>query len=425
MKRKTMINFLKSLAGMSDEEAVQTVQELELGKAGGVGHAETLTSGERVADLWREGELHKTPGREVVNVGPGQASSGGGAEAMVREYSRTAPQKGVQIEAEKLGEELGSLRATMKAMAEAMAGFTVAMKTNTAAVALLVKAKETEDDEEDEESEVVEINESKAKALFARAKAMLDRAETAKALADEMDDPEAAKAKRVEGRALRKSAARLLLKARDAAIIGKQKDICKAIKDLIAGNRFLKADINVVQEEEDEDDEETGKARLPAAPVVPAAAKGGEADKNAKGNQVDRQNPENGNQDSAAKAGELNADEIRSQLAAALKGNTVLEGKINTIMDALAGKSISAAPQTVPILTELMKGDVNVIATQISDRIEDGIDGGSLNDAAAMRARDLLSKFTAVRKGTLTEATFKDMLAVAPQAVKDIFAVAA
>ena len=420
MKRKTAIDLLKGFLGanVSDAEVTQIVKDLELGKAAPE-HAVTLTSAEEHDDVWTEGELHRMPSREKINVGPSQASSGGGAEKMVAQYSSPAPQRGLVIEAEALCEMLAPLTGTMKALQEGQ-------KIQTSLLVAMAKAEDEEEDDEEEdeeESEVVEINEAKAKGLLKKARKLLERADIEKSMAEDEEDVALRTAGKAKSRATRKAAARLLVKARLLAFASGKKgvELRKSIKELIAGNRFLKADINVVQEEEEdeeEEEEEEGEGKAKAK----AKAKAKEGDK---GNQADHAE-EDGNQADAAKAAApVISNSDMEQVRKALEGITVLNGKVNTIMDTIAGRPAVAAAAPVVDSTALMKGDMNALALQLSDRIEQGIDDGYLDNAAAMRARDLLSKYQAVRKGVLNEKTFNDQLAVAPQAVKDVFKLAA
>ena len=67
----------------------------------------------------RHGPGSKVPSG-TVNVGPGQAASGNGAEKMEGEYSRHAPQRGVQSATEKLGRDIAGMRGTMKSMGSAV-----------------------------------------------------------------------------------------------------------------------------------------------------------------------------------------------------------------------------------------------------------------------------------------------------------------
>lgn len=73
----------------------------------------------------------------TVPVGPGQAASGNGAEKMEREYSRHAPQSGVQRATEKLGEDIMGIRKAMKSLFTVVDGLNMQIETlkSTTAVA--------------------------------------------------------------------------------------------------------------------------------------------------------------------------------------------------------------------------------------------------------------------------------------------------
>ena len=131
-----------------------------------------------------------------VNLGPSQAASGNGADKMVREYSRPAPQEGVQRATDMLGRELMATRVAMKSgmsalvsairaqgivieamksgmslpaagvamdktAVEAMAKSIVAAVVATAKARpfVLVKAKDEDDDEEDDDKPVAKADE--------------------------------------------------------------------------------------------------------------------------------------------------------------------------------------------------------------------------------------------------------------------------
>ena len=128
----------KVMHRLTPEERTVMIQEAgaiaqsELGKA-----SELLEMGDdhgrigQVEDQWDgppDDSLHVSGGHGpgstaapgAVNVGPSQAASGNGAEKMEREYSRHAPQGGVQAATEKLGREIAGMRGAMKSIFKAL-----------------------------------------------------------------------------------------------------------------------------------------------------------------------------------------------------------------------------------------------------------------------------------------------------------------
>lgn len=72
-----------------------------------------------------------------VGVGPSQAASGNGAEKMEGEYSRHAPQSGVQSATERLGRDIAGMKGAMKSMLAAVEGMGTqieVLKSSTAAI---------------------------------------------------------------------------------------------------------------------------------------------------------------------------------------------------------------------------------------------------------------------------------------------------
>ncbi|MDE2232576.1 MAG: hypothetical protein KGJ90_00390 [Patescibacteria group bacterium] len=442
MNLKTLAQALKIVKGADPAAIAAITDDAALEKAAGALEslaASRMPAHEIVDDHWTEGNLHRAPTAEEINVGPSESASGAGAEKMVRDYSKPAPQSGVQLDAEKLARVLPKMMHTMKAHDESIATLVkTAQATNTLLKTLFAKAEEDEEDEEDEEeeSEVVEINASRAKALFKKAQKLLTKAEEKKEEMEDMDKDER-KACKAEIKALRKAAAKLIVKARTAALAGRKggADTLKSIRELLAVNSLLKSDINVVQEEEEEeeeeeeDEDEEAKARA-AADLKKAEdeKKKEEEEKKAlevaekakthdKGNQADHKDAATGNQaDEAAKA----VAEIAGRVEKALTGLAVLQTDVRGLFDVIAGKSRVGGD-----MPEISKASTPDKESALLTTINEMEDKGSLDMPNAMAAREILTHMGLARAGQMDPTIVNDRLARAPAVIRDIFKQAA
>jgi hypothetical protein len=155
-----------------------------------------------VADGYRAGHKHRAPTRDELKVGPGFGASGGSAEPMVAEYSSLSPQRGAQLAAEELEDEI--------------------------------------------------IEAGKAKKLIARARNVLEKVEDAADAGDE----------RAARHFLRK-AAKLLGKARrcTAAAGDYGPSLAKTIRSIAKRTNIVVQDeVEGEDEEEEDDDDESRKA---------------------------------------------------------------------------------------------------------------------------------------------------------------------
>jgi len=327
---------------------------------------------------------------------------------MVREYSDPAPQKGIQLEAEKFMRALAPIMAASKAHTETLGFLMEAMKGMHTTLASLALKKASEDEgeneEDDEESEVVEINASKAKDLIGKARSLLKSARILTAKADEMEEEEEeeeAKGCRKAAKAKRKQAASLLSKARNHAYAAGSTELKKAIRDIA-----VKADIDVVQEEEEDEGEEEGEGKAKAQP----AAKG---QGNDKGNQADEVDPATGNQAAAAKAD-------GQSLADALSGVKALDMKLNHMMDVIAGKSRigSVMPDNI------VKSSMDAIET-LESRIVTAEATGTLSGEKLVLAKSISGMVRAAKAGRMDESIVKSRLQLAPADVRALFEIAA
>lgn len=371
---------------------------------------------EDVKDGYRAGHKHAVPTKEEIKTGPTFGARGGSPEAMNTEYSRNAAQMGVQEVAERFGDMIGKMTATVKAGFDAQNA-----KFDTLTELLTKKAKdgeEEEEDDEEEESEVVEINEKSAVKLIATAKKLLAKADELMEQSDEATDVATEKSLLKQAKALRKKAGRILGRARSKAYACgvKGKELRKSIR-IIA----KKADINVVQEEEEEEEEDEESEKSKTAKVVPTA-KGED-----KGNQADKKDEETGNQDDSAKKAapptpsptdpKLLADV--EQIKAALAGNATLVATVSQLMDLVRGQPQPGGPR--PADFSLLKGDPAQVDVIIQKRIEEAAAGGVLSHLELMSAQNIAGKLDAMRSGAVPEAMVKSMIANAPSNVKSIF----
>ena len=395
MNPKSILNALGILSKAPASEVAKILADNGLEKA-----AQSLADVEKVDDRWQDGEQHKPVSREEIHTGPGQSASGNGAERMIAHYSHPAPQDGVTEQALTLARLLAPVVASSKAQTEAIQALIESVKSLTAVTKSETDKEDEkgEDDEEDEEdSEVVEINASKAKSLIAQAKTLLIKAKKADAKAameEEEEEEEEAKACKKKARAFRKQAAVLLGKARTAAFISGSKDLRKSIRDIAA-----KADINVVQEDEQDEEEEDEEE--------------GEAEK-AKGNQADHANKDGNQDDVAAKAA---LSDIANKVDAALKGFGLLQTDVRGMLDTVAGRSKGTG--TVPAFTKSEVAAPTGIPTV--SQIDEMEDSGELDQSEAFAARDIIAKSNAARAGQIGAQVVTARIEQSSRKIKELF----
>lgn len=431
-KISDILSAAKVLLSAKPDELESLKGDAEVMKALSGLRARDLQPGETVGELWSDNRLHGSATRQEIKVGPGQESSGRGAERMVREYSNPAPQHGVALDPESLARDLSFMANSMKSLSDGISAL-------PAAIVEAMKAKKTSEDEEDEEeSKVVEINASKkAKESLVKARRLVTRIETLKS---EMDDCEGdeRKAKRKSVKALIKELGQLLAKAQLFAYAADNSELKKSVRVIAA-----KADINVVQEEEEdeeEEDDEKKKARKAKEDAEAAAAKAAAAEalKNAvgtavtealkaagidlskkaktddKGNQCDDADPKTGNQAASAKAsGEF--DELKSKLEESLKGNDALKLQLNQLFDVVAGKT--KLSDLIPDLSKAKPTDI----IPITEKIDDMEEAGQLTVVEAAAAREIASLAKASAEGTMPYSRVSERLQKTTSNVVELF----
>ncbi len=130
----------KAFGRMTPDERTEMMQDAaaltsaELGKADNLMTVDSAHTG-YIEDHWSTGKPQDIvqidgahgPGSSSpsgsVNVGPSQEAAGNGATRMEPQYSRYAPQSGLQTATEKLGRDVLGIKGAMKSILKAMEGF--------------------------------------------------------------------------------------------------------------------------------------------------------------------------------------------------------------------------------------------------------------------------------------------------------------
>ena len=419
---------ITTLKAMPEAELQTALKDAGLIAKADLGHAQGLSAGEVVGDHWKEGMMHRGAVREEIKTGPSEASSGGGAERMVRDYSNPAMQHGTTLTAETLVHIMEPVAAASKAQTEAIRGLVTTVTALAASLTPTAKAEEDEDDEDDDEeedeSEVVEIDAAKAatlmshspvvnrllvKAMVAQAKALIAKAAKMRGKASEMKD-EDRKACKKAARELTKKAAAILGKA--LSIVHKSESLSKAHFDTTILSVALKADINVTQEEEEDEEEEDEDEAKAKSDIKSVAVK---AKKPAKGNQADKMDPATGNQDDSAMKAIIQKQE---ELDKALSGLGMLSTDVRGMFDTIMGRSRSS--EIVPVIGK-SEAAVGATGELTEARFNELHRSGELNDADHMAAMDILSKAQAVREGVLAQSVLDNRIERTSTVVKALF----
>jgi hypothetical protein len=445
-KIPTIAKFLETIGIGSIEatKAADILADIEIGKS--VAQHE---GAQEVKVLWDQGNFHSVPTREEIKVGPTEHASGGGAEKMVRDYSRPAPQEGTTLESERLAGELGQMRGYMKArdaVIDKLASTVAALTTVTTAV--LAKAAGDVDGDDTPEVDVfarrsavkAEHNHSTARRLLLKAKR----------LSDDLDDLEGEPRKLAKSqiKTLRQQAVTLLGKAQEAAFAAKSGEIDpalevrKSIRALLEDDLALKADVSAFHEKGDGDEEKRAERKLKKMAKKAAAKAAAKAEKkkmtkeheehdeeakkaaaaksDAKGNQADKQDEKTGNQDDEAAKAQLTG--MADQISKAAAGLGMLNMTVSQMLETVAAKPVT---HNVGETLALMKGEPGEIFLAVNRRIEAASNVNQLDQNGVMKATDLLSKLTAVRAGSMSQDVWQSQLNAAPAAVRQVFAEAA
>lgn len=431
-------NFIATLfnkLGVKSEDAkkaVEILSDVEIAK--NPPHAQALASGQYVESRWQEGQMHKVPPANVLKVGPTQESSGAGAEKMVSEYSNPAPQMGVQLEAERLAAELGSMRGHMKSMTDAHNGLVDEVSKTTHQVgnlttvmsAFLAKAEDDEKKKEKDKDE--EMHGDKACSLFADAKKLLRKSKKIRVEAKAATEPVQQKSLKKAAKAYRLAAARSIQKAQTEALAGRGVSIDytfetrKAITSFIEKNPAIKNDLKLIHEHEDGDEKKKAKKAYKKAKTASTsedtAAKAVVGHSDAKGNQKDGQDGESKNQDdSSVKAVQEGLEKIDN----ALNGLGMLKTNVQGLIDAVSGRTATAPLEPV---VSLIKSTGQTKLEAISQKI-DKADEEGMDIPLIMKARALLVRLDGVNQGAVHKGVFESELNNAPARVKEFFEAAA
>lgn len=334
---------------------------------------------------------HAVPTKEEIQTGSPQAASGGGAAAMVAQYSNPAPQQGITEEYIRFNRTLEGIGKAVATQGKVLAALTAYVKSTETAPAT------------SDESLV-----AKADLSLTKARKILIKAE--------MDD--------------------------DEENDEKEESVTRAEKALsVAKTAILKA------EEEGEDDEKVEKARDLYKSLVRRTkdlrttikAKGKDA-----GNQADHADPATGNQDdAAAKARETQAAETakaieaavqaalekhgigkaaepaavpgdgvsKAELTAALQPHTMA---LREMMEVIAGQSKNIPPN-------LQKADMKALVKARVDKVREALDNGGLGEMDEMRATNILGHLHAAQEGKLDMNVVLGEIAKSSYSVQELF----
>lgn len=264
---------------------------------------------DEVEDLWSSEEaMHKVPGKEVINYGPGESASGKGAETMVDTYSHPAPQQAITGEYEKLARDMG------RGFAESRKSILRLSKNQEAIKEVLGFLLKSEEEEEDKEERAHE----KAKAHMKKAKISLRKAESA----EDKEEKEDGKDEVEKARINLKKAKELLFKAEEEG--EDEEEVEKSFRDHKSLSKKLREVESFVKEDfkdwaEEEEKEPEHKKSEKSEKVEKTEGK----DEGAKGDQAGKADKEGNQDDAAAKSSEdikKTVTEMFDQLMAQSRG---------------------------------------------------------------------------------------------------------
>lgn len=370
--------------------------------------SEQLDDLKQVTDLWNEaGGQFSSPSSAEIKTGSPQASSGGGAERMVAQYSDPAPQMGMTQKYAEFSSMLSSFGKAIDAQGARINAITGVLKAAADAVAAEPAVKTADPD-----------------SAFTKAAAKLKKARAELRKADMCDDGdkderEEKKSFLVEAGVAIKSAKRLLVKAEDEE--NEDDDAAeKARTDLRTLSKALKKAEDEDEKKDKEDfekaeavkaaaekaiaDTATAKAAEEAA-VVAAAAKAAEVPDEAA---VKAQAEAAATAAAAVKAEPVPVDQsVRDQITLL---NTSVKGLMDVVMAGSKGRPMPA----------FVKG---ATVADLGAKVDEAIESGVLNDSVEiMKAQTLVSRIRAVQAGHLDAVLVDDEIAKAPTNVRSLFA---
>lgn len=412
--------LIKMAGAIGDAEVKEIFKAAVLAKAG-MPHAERLTPDEIIRDLFidRERNLIPTPGE--IGIGRPAAASGEGAEGMVRDYSKFAPQPQMLThQYDKFEEELGSLRAYMKSTFDELRA---AVEGTAKAVAQMAKAEDEEEEDdkkeehekaakaEEEHEDEEEMEDHEKSAAF---KAMVR--EIVKSLAQKAEDEEEEEEhEEEEGKSLsaafKARLAHAILKAvkqfMGSELPKSQRTHAKAVAEA-ALKRAAKAAHEAEEEKEDKESEKAARKALQA--IEEYAFVKGFSLKAKKMEKMD----EKGNQH------EWPAEEHAKSLEGMVAQLTSLQTDVKGLFDTIAGKSKSASPlEVVEPLAKAMESP-NFFAEKA--RFIDEAERNRRIDAnTAMSAMEVLNTLKMAKEGQIPQNIPTSMLANSSAKVKALF----
>jgi hypothetical protein len=333
---------------------------------------------------------HRIPTEEEIKFGPTEASSGEGAVRMTKEYSNPAPQQAITEEYiefnRMIDKRVASIGKAVEQQGKILAGV----------VSFMQKAVSTDQDDTGDEAEENAALTTKAVVSMKKARKSILKAE--------MDDEDEGNEEREE-------------------------EVIRAEKALAVAKKAIEK-----AEEDDEEEEGIEKALETFKSLtkrVKSLRKAIPNDKDDKGNQDDKIDPESGNQkDGSAKSMKDMIKETLTEMGLSKaaeaapvadtsdvnKSLSIINMNLAQLFDAVAGKSQAAG---APVF---QKSDAQAILKSKMDSVQSAIDNEELNDTECARAETLLSHMRAAQDGVLDHGTVVAEIAKAGSNIQRLFA---
>ena len=385
----------KKLAELVVKRLKTTIPNPEMQKAVEGDVKEIFDNIELVGDVWNQGKegFHGIPSAEEIVYGPSQAASGGGANKMVREYSKFATQQGIAEEFERMSREMDGFK---KSVAKAFEGMGAQLKSQgqvlTTFLENIVKAEEEDKDGPEKKEEM-----EKARSYQKKARTSLLKAE------DEDEEKEDRKEEVEKAKSSLKKAKEILLKAHEEAkdekeeeevekSLSENKKLSKKASEI--ESTFTKAEEAEKRKKEEEEAEKLKKAEEDKAKK--------EAEDKAKLGKEE-------NQDVNATSKALTEAEIEN-----IAKKSIMEMFDHLMTQSKTGNSIPS----------FAKADISSVLQTKAGEIEKKSDEGELSSGEVTLAKSLLMKVDMAHKGQIDMSIVKSLIEKAPVAVKNIFSTA-
>lgn len=370
--------------------------------------SEQLEDLKAVEDLWNEaGGQFANPSRSEIKTGSPQASSGGGAQRMVDEYSDPAPQMGM---AQKYAEFSSMLRDFQKAHETTQAQVIALHQMLTKSLAPAATDPATAAKADDSVL-------GKAEMKLKKARAELRKADMADA--EDKEEREEAKSFLEQAGIALKAAKRFLVKAED----DDGDDDERAEKARADLKTLTKALRKAEDEDKKRDDDDAEKARVTAEATAKAAEDAAAKAAAAAAPAVKAEDDDK--KDDAEKARAAAEATAKADAAAAPELAPVdpgLRGQIEVLQTNLKGLMdvVMAGSKGRPMPT-FMKS-ATAVAT-LGQTVDDAIESGALESPLEiLKAQTLVTHIRAVQAGHMDAAIVDDEIARAPDNVRQLFA---